>query len=685
MSESGPRPRALTLLGESSLARKSRILRLNSRIENRAMTHDHSRRYYLEDIPLHEATARYTDALSHADALTTPEPERISIQDALGRITAEPVWAARSVPHYDASAMDGVAVRAADTVGASETSPLTLTLPEQAEWVDTGDPVPDEFDAVIMIEVVNRLDDSAIEIRAPVPPYNHVRPLGEDIVESELLLPQNHRLRPADLGACAAAGVTEIAVRPKTTVAIIPTGTELVDISENPKPGDIVEFNSIVLASMLEEWGTDPTRLPPVPDDPDLLSDAISQAVSRYDIVLVNAGSSAGTEDYTAGCVEQLGNLVVHGVAIRPGHPIVLGVVESKPVIGIPGYPVSAVIACELFVQPIVESRLGRRADPDPTATATMTRRVHSPMGEDEFLRVRLGQVGERLVATPLQRGAGVISSLVRADGIARVPRNSEGIEAGSEVDVRLLRPMPDIQRTIVAIGSHDLILDLLASRLSEHPGNPTLASANVGSLGGLLAVRRGETHIAGSHLMDEDTGEYNVSYIERYIPGSRVALVHLTGRTQGLMTAPGNPQGVSSLSDLASSRVRFVNRQRGAGTRVLLDFKLRELGVSPESISGYDREEYTHLAVAAAVQGGRADVGLGILPAARAMGLDFFPLFEEQYDLVIPAEFYDSELLAPMLEMIRSPDFQAEVQSLDGYNVSEMGTLKAVLGSGTD
>ena len=642
-----------------------------------------SRRYYLQDIPLHEAAAQYTDALSQANALIPSELERIPIQNALGRITAEPVWAARSVPHYDASAMDGVAVRSADTVGASETSPLTLTLPGQAAWVDTGEPIPDEFDAVIMVEVVRTLHDSTIEIRAPVPPYNHVRPLGEDIVESELLLPQNHRLRPADLGACAAAGVAQIAVRPRPAVAIIPTGTELVDIAEDLKPGDIVEFNSIVLASMLEEWGASPTRLSPVPDDPGLLSDAISRAVSEYDIVLVNAGSSAGSEDYTAGCVEQLGELVIHGVAIRPGHPIVLGIVQDKPVMGIPGYPVSAVTACELFVKPIIESKLRRPADPDPVATATMTRRVHSPMGEDEFLRVRLGQVGDALVATPLQRGAGVISSLVRADGIASVPRNSEGIEAGSQIAVRLLRPMPDIRHTIVAIGSHDLVLDLIASRLSERPGNPTLASANVGSLGGLLAVRRGETHIAGSHLMDEETGEYNTSYIQRYVPGRRVALLHLAGRTQGLMTAPGNPRGISSLSDLTAPGVRFVNRQRGAGTRVLLDFKLRELEIPPESISGYEREEYTHLAVAAAVQGGRADVGLGILPAARSMGLEFIPLFEEQYDLVIPADFYESDLLAPMLDLIQSPEFQAEVHTLGGYNVSEMGTLKGVLGSG--
>ncbi len=646
------------------------------------MTHPHPRRYYLQDIPLDEATARYTDALAKVGALDPSEPERIPIQDALGRITAEPVWAARSVPHYDASAMDGVAVRAADTVGASETSPLTLSVPEQAEWVDTGDPVPDGFDAVIMVEVVRQLSDSAIEIRSPIPPYNHVRPLGEDIVESELILPQNHRLRPADLGACAAAGVTRIPVRRKPTVAVIPTGNELVGISDDPKPGDIVEFNSIVLASMLTEWGADPIRFPPVPDDPNLLRRAIGQAADQFDMVLVNAGSSAGAEDYTAGGIEELGALIIHGVAIRPGHPIALGVVQDKPVIGIPGYPVSAVIACELFAQPIIESKLGRPADPEPTAIAAMTRRIHSPMGEDEFLRVRLGQVGDKLVAAPLQRGAGVITSLVRADGIARVPRNSEGVEAGGDVSARLLRPMPEIRRAIVATGSHDLILDLLASRLSEKPGNPSLASANVGSLGGLLAIRRGEAHIAGSHLLDEDTGEYSVSYIRRYIPRKQVALVSLAGRTQGLMTAPGNPLGIADLADLANPDIRFVNRQRGAGTRVLFDYKLRELGVSPESVSGYEREEYTHLGVAAAVQGGRADAGLGILPAARAMRLDFTPLFEEQYDLVIPVEFYESELLAPLLTMIRSPEFQREVEALGGYNVSEMGTLKAILGS---
>ncbi len=648
------------------------------------MTHGkgrHGRRYYLQDVPLDEARARYDEALFSAGALKHTRSEIIPIQDGLGRITAAPVWAARSAPHYDSAAMDGVAVRSGDTTGATETSPLSLTLPDQARWVDTGEPVPVGFDAVIMVEVVREIDESTIEITTPVAPYNHVRAIGEDIVASELLLPENHRLRPADLGACAAAGITEVEVRRKPSVAILPTGSELVGIDADPKPGDIVEFNSLVLAGMLTEWGAEPVRLPPVSDDPAKLRCVISTAVEQHDLVLINAGSSAGAEDYTAGLVEELGQLVVHGVAIRPGHPIVLGVVDGKSVIGIPGYPVSAAIACELFVQPVVEAMLGREVAPRQTAKAVVTRRVQSPMGEDEFLRVRLGKVGDRLVATPVQRGAGVISSLVRADGLTLIPRSVEGLEAGSEVDVQLLKSLEEVRRTIVAIGSHDMVLDLIASRLSRTPGGSGLSSANVGSMGGLLAIRRGEAHIAGSHLMDEETGEYNVSFMKRYIPDREVALVRLVSRTQGLMVKRGNPQDISSLADLARRDVSFVNRQRGSGTRVLLDFELRKMGLDVEDIRGYSREEYTHLAVAAAVSGDKADAGLGILPAANAMGLDFLPLFSEEYDLVIPSEYYDSDLLEPMLALIRTQGFRSEVEALGGYDTTRMGELKAVIG----
>ena len=650
---------------------------------HQAMTgQKHTRRYYLNDIPLDEAVQRFHAALEQVGGLNLAHAEIVPLDQAQGRVTAEPVWAKVSSPHYDSAAMDGVAVRARDTVGATETSPLRLKLGDQAVWVDTGDPIPPGFDAVIMLEVVHEAGESTIEIQSPVAPYQHVRPLGEDIVATELLLPENHRLRPADLGACAAAGFTELSVRRRPSVAIIPTGTELVPAGSTLKPGDILESNSLVLGAMVDEWGGHAKRWQVVPDDYDRLKATILEAAQRSDIVVVNAGSSAGSHDYTARLVEELGQLLVHGVAVRPGHPVVLGIVDQKPVLGIPGFPVSAMLTCELFVKPLIERKLGVQTPPRHRITATNTRKVLSPMGEDEFLRVRLGRVGGKMVATPIQRGAGVIMSMVRADGLVLIPRFSEGLDAGEEVSVDLLRPAQEIEGNIVAIGSHDLTLDLLANHIHRRNPQLSLSSSNVGSLGGLMALSRGEAHLAGSHLLDEETGEYNVPFVRRYLKGHDVVLVNLVQRVQGLMVPKGNPKGVASLEDLARDDVTFINRQRGSGTRILLDYKLEQLDISPEKINGYDREEYTHLAVAAAVEGGRADVGLGILSAARAIGLDFVPLLTEQYDLVIPKDFYESDLLQPLLSLIRSQEFRREVDALGGYDTATMGKVVAEISS---
>ncbi|MXY44312.1 MAG: molybdopterin biosynthesis protein [Dehalococcoidia bacterium] len=646
--------------------------------------HKHGRDYYLSDIPLDEAIRKFDRALAAAGTLRHTESERIPLDRANGRVTAEPVWAERSSPHYDASAMDGVAVRAADTVGASETSPLKLTVGEQAVWVDTGDPMPRDADAVIMVEDVQETDSETIEIYAPVSPYQHVRALGEDIAAAELVLPQSHRLRPHDLAACAASGLTEVSVRVPPNVAIIPTGSELTPIGQSPKPGEIIEFNSLMLAAMVEEWGGTAARHAPVSDDFDLLVRAVSEAVSESDIVIVNAGSSAGAEDYTSKVVSHLGELVVHGVAIKPGHPLVLGVADSKPVLGIPGYPVSAAVTCEKFLRPLIERMLGTPGQPRERTQAVISRKVHSSLGEDEFLRVRLGRVGERTIAAPIQRGAGVVMSLVRADGIVTIPRFSEGVDAGEQVEVELLRPIESLDSTVVAIGSHDVTLDLIASELRRVDPKMTLASSNVGSLGGLLALRRGEAHIAGTHLLDEETGEYNVSFVRRYVSNEDIVLVTLVHRVQGLIVPHGNPKSIESLDDLTRRGVRFVNRQRGSGTRVLLDYLLREHGIKPRDISGYGREEFTHLAVAAAVAGDVVDVGMGVLSAARALGIDFVPLSTERYDLAIPKQYYESPLLEPVLSLIRSDDFKRKVDALGGYDTTTTGDVAAEVNRGS-
>jgi putative molybdopterin biosynthesis protein len=395
-------------------------------------------------------------------------------------------------------------------------------------------------------------------------------------------------------------------------------------------------------------------------------------------VVVVNAGSSAGSEDFTARVVQALGDLLVHGVAIRPGHPQILGVARGKPILGIPGYPVSAVLNAELFVRPLVYRLLGAVLPERPRMKATVSRKILSPMGEDEYVRVKLGKVGDRVIATPLTRGAGVIMSLVRADGLVTIRRMSEGLHAGAEVDVELLRSAEEIARTVVVIGSHDLTLDLLSSRLAAQCSGASLSSSNVGSLGGLIALQRGEAHLAGSHLLDEENGEYNLSYVRRMLSGRPMVVMTLAHRDQGLIVPKSNPKTIGSLDDLLRRDVLFVNRQKGAGTRVLLDYRLRQMGVEPSQIKGYEREEFTHLAVGAAVSSGAADVGLGVLAAARALHLDFVPLLKERYDLVIPREFFESDLLSPLLTIIRGPEFRREVEALGGYDTSEMGRVVA-------
>ena len=644
------------------------------------MSGHRDRSYYLEDIPLAEAARKFDAALEAAGALGPTPGERLALDSAHGRVTDGPVWARSSSPHYDAAAMDGVAVRSRETAGATETSPVRLAVGEQAVWLDTGDPMPDGFDAVIKVEVVHEVDEATIEIRASVPPYHDVRPLGEDIAAAELVVPAGHRLRPQDLAACAQAGLAQVDARRAPRVAVIPTGSELVPVGAIPGPGGIIESNSLMLAAMVAEWGGVAERHAPVPDDPERLRAAVAEAVEDSDAVVVNAGSSAGSEDYTAQVIRELGALVVHGVAVKPGHPVALGVVGSTPVLGIPGYAVSAALTTELFVKPIIERKLGLSPRRRDTVRAVMTRKTPSSMGEDEYLRVRLGRVGERLVATPIQRGAGIVMSLVRADGLAVSPRMSEGFDAGAEVDVELLRPAGELEGTIVATGSHDMALDLLASELHRVRPDRSLASANVGSLGGLLALSRGEAHVAGCHLLDEESGEYNTPFVRRYMRGQPAVLVNLAHRVQGLIVRPGNPKSIAGLGDLTRADLAFVNRQRGSGTRMLLDHLLKSEGITHASIRGYEREEYTHLAVAATVAGGRADVGVGVLSAARAMGMDFVELGAEQYDLVIPAGFYGSDLLAPLLDMIRTRDFRRQIDALGGYDTARTGEVQAKL-----
>ncbi len=577
--------------------------------------------------------------------------------------------------------MDGYAVKFIDTFGAGETKPKRLRVPDQAVAIDTGDSMPDGFDAVIMIEDVEKISDSEIEILKPATPWQHVRLVGEDIVATELIIPENQVIRPVDLAAMIASGHTEVMVRRRPVVSVIPTGTELVEPGSELKKGDIIDFNSTMLSAMAVECGSHAVRKAIVGDNADLLRATIRDALVDSDLVVINAGSSAGREDFTADVIAEIGRVIVHGVAIKPGKPVILAVAEGKPVIGIPGYPVSAALTFNLFVKPLIYSFQGLTAPAPETITAKLSRQVASSLGQEEFIRVKLGSVSGNLIATPVTRGAGALMSLVRADGFIRVPATSEGFAASNNVPVELLRSSRDIENTIVCIGSHDNALDVLGNYLKKRYPAFTLSSAHVGSMGGLLALKRGEAHLAGTHLLDEETGEYNISYIKKMLPDTRTVLVNLVYRTQGFIVLRGNPKGVKGFRDLARKDVVFVNRQAGAGTRLLTDLHLKKLKIDPSQVKGYDHEEFTHMAVAAAVLSGAADTGLAVLSAAQALELDFIPVAQERYDLAVPMAFYDTPMLQALFSIIREDkEFRGQIIAMGGYDVSEMGKIMATL-----
>jgi len=631
---------------------------------------------YVTNKPLSEARELWRKELEACGFFTRRTTEIIQVDHALERLTAAPIFAAHSSPSYNAAAMDGIAVHFLDLASANEATPACLNS-SQYHPVNTGNAVPEQFNAVVMIEDVHVLDNGDVELISPSTPWQHIRCIGEDIVATELIIPEGHRIRPIDQGAMLAAGVTEVSVVTPPRVIVIPTGSELIAPGTRGKPGEIIEFNSRILDGYLRQWGADVKAHTPVSDDPELLKEAIRKAAAESDILITNAGASAGTMDFSTDVLGSLGRVIVHGVAIKPGKPVILALIDDTPVIGLPGYPISAVLTLQLFARDLIYGFLGLETPAPDSTTAITSRPMHSAMGVDQFVRVTLGQVGEKLIATPSGKGAGSVMSMVRADGLLTIPAGSEGVGAGESVKIELLRSQTEVDSTLVSIGSHDNILDLLANQLHRLSCPIRLSSAHVGSMGGIMAIKRGEAHLAGSHLLDEETGEYNISFIKRFLKDTPLQLINLCYREQGLIVAPGNPKKIGGFKDIARDGLSFINRQKGAGTRLLTDKVIAESGLDPEQIPGYDHEEYTHMNIAAAIAGGSIDCGMGIRAAALALELDFVPVAEERYDLIIPLNILADSRIEAVLNLIRSSTvFKDKVLALGGYNLRECGSV---------
>ncbi len=631
------------------------------------------RNLYLKVMPVEEALQKYLDVIHKNVAI---QKEKIKVIDSLGRKTTSAIYAKYNSPLFNSAAMDGIAVISEKTQMATDFHPLNLQKDLEYVVVDTGDPIREPFDAVIMAEDLIETEGGEVLIREPAHSWQHIRPVGEDIVAHELILTSNHIIRSIDIGVLLSAGITEIEVYKNIRVAIFATGTEIIEPDAEIKEDSIIESNSRMFENLVKEQGGIAVRMGILPDDFALIKNAVEKASKEYDMVIVNAGSSAGTEDFTVHVLKELGEVIVHGVAIKPGKPVILAMIGNVPVIGLPGYPVSAFIGYQNFVRPVIDYMQNNLCSDPQKIDAFITKRLVSSLKHKEYVRVKVGKVDNKMIATPLARGAGAAMSLVRADGFCVIDQNKEGIEIGEKVSVELYRPIEQIEHTVVSIGSHDLILDIIADMMPNMFQDSYLSSSHVGSYAGLMALKRGEAHIAPIHLLNEETGEYNITFIKKFFTDicRPMALIKGVQRVQGIIVPKGNPKNITSIADIKNHR--FVNRQKGAGTRILFDYLLNKNKINANEINGYDNERPTHMSVAALVQSGAVDCGIGIQSAAVAMGLDFIPVGVEEYDFAIRKCHLELPHIQSFIAVLKSDEFKNRVQALKGYEFDNIGKI---------
>ncbi len=624
--------------------------------------------------------------------------EEVALEDAYGAVLAEDVYSGIDVPGFSRAAVDGFALIAQDTFGADEEEPRALRIigsvrageepgfeiePGLAAEIATGAPMPGGANAVLMVEYTQTKGDELLVFKA-VSPGENVTPMGNDIMAGELVLRRGQRISSKEAGVLAAIGRRRVRVFRRPKVAIISTGDELAEPGEALSFGKIYDVNSFSLSYAVLENGGSPLRLGSVGDDPRRIEGALRDALRRADVIITSGSTSAGSGDVIYSLLDRLGSpgLLVHGLKVKPGKPAAIAVVDGKPIFGLPGYPTSAMIIFTALVAPIIRSMAGLGGGAEGVRQrAKVAKRIASAKGRAEFLPVHLvrSESGEAL-AYPILKGSGAITSFSMADGFVRVPEDQEFLEGGEEVEVELFgrdyRPAD-----LVLMGSHCIGVDILLGIIRKRNPNLIAKVINVGSLGGIQAVRDGAADIAGIHLLDKETMRYNLPFLERYGLVGRAILVRGYRRQQGLIVRKGNPHGIRGFEDIIHKGLKFVNRNAGSGTRLLIESWIKEIservGIDAGSlkarVKGWGFEVNTHSAAASSVARGLADAGVGIRPAAEAHGLDFIPLAEEEYDFLIPASRIEKDSVKEFLSALRSDDFKRELEAkLPGFLITE-------------
>ncbi len=618
-----------------------------------------------------------------------PESEHVALNQALYRVAAEHIIAPVDVPPFDRASMDGYAVLARDTFYSDEENPAELKfkdyitagdnrkfeiVPGEAVGIATGAPMPKGANAVVMVEYTHS-EKSWVKIYRPVAPGENVMAAGSDIMRGETVLRKGTMLSPRETGVLAALGIMEVKVYRKPKVAILSTGDEIIAPGDSLNFGKIYDVNSRAIADSVIENGGDPFFDGIIEDNQELLKKKLMNLVSgEYDIIITSGGTSAGAGDISYKVIDELGKpgILVHGVAIKPGKPTIIGVAGGKPIFGLPGYPTSAMIVFYVFVAPIIRVLAGLPKEEITSIDARASMRMFSAKGRYEYKLVNLVRASD-----------GSLSAYPVADGYIEVPENVSMLSEGEEVKVALLsKAIRPADLTI--IGSHCIGVDLLLNLINKTV--PMQAKIiNVGSSGGLNAVKRGESDISGTHLIYEKTGEYNIPFLSRLKIDKKAYLVRGYDREQGFIIAKDNPMGIKGIEDILRDDISTVNRNAGSGTRVLLDLELSKLAEKKnismqelvKKIKGYEIEAKSHSAVAAAVAYGRADIGLAIKTVAEQYELDFIPLKEEKYDLAIPREKFGKKEVQTFIKFLGSNEFKEKLRKTTGLKPnSETGKV---------